>query len=200
MNFSVASAAKIFAAKYIDDENLLYPVVTADNDEATSKINSEIRSEMDRFLSNLDEIASDSFELNAFATSYEIPCNYEHGILSIIINQYTSYKNSAHPSIYKRTLNFNTNNGKRLYAELLSELGSGEKNCPYSPENVNRKLKEYIKQNDIKLFESFEGIARTPEEFYFDENLHVHFIFQQGEIAPYAVGVIDIDATPKLRG
>lgn len=191
-----ADAAKITPARYLGNDNLSYPVVTAENVVATEKINMEICAEMERFLNDVDEIVSDGFTVSVLSTSYEIPCNDEFGLLSIIITRYLNYEGAAHPSMYKRTLNFNFDSGQRIFAKNLCEIAHDKKGeSDYSPKNVTSKLKAYAKKNGIKLFQDFKRLTATPEEFYFDENLHIHFIFQQDEVAPYAVGFIDIDAT-----
>ena len=56
-------------------------------------------------------------------------------------------------------------------------------------------MKAYAKENNLMLYDDFKGLEKLPENFYFDENFHLHVIFQQYEVAPYAVGIIDLDAT-----
>ncbi len=126
-----------------------------------------------------------------FMRKFEIPCNYEYGILSVIITECVYFEGAAHPATYRKSLNFNSDSGIRIFADSLTELGDSD----YSPQNLSRKLKAYADKNKLKLYDDFTELERVPEDFYFDENLHVHFIFQQYEVAPYAVGIIEFDAT-----
>ena len=192
MNFSAASAVEIAETNYLGNENLVYPFVIVENHEVEKKINAEIFSEVERFLA---EVKKNSAEMNATATvtiNFEIPCNYEFGILSVILTEYVYFEKSAHPATYRRALNFNSDSGQRIFAKnLIFSYEDDESN--YSPKNLTLKLKKYAKKNNIHLYEDFRELTQIPEDFYFDENLRVHFIFQQYEVAPYAAGIIEIE-------
>ena len=198
LNFSVTSAAQIDSAEYLSDENLIYPVVITNNAEVSGKINAVIRTEIENFLVRVNVMATDGYEVSevqAVSTNFEIPCNYENGILSIILTEYVNFKGSAHPSTFRKTLNFNTDSGVRLTADTLSEIAHEEfGESSYSPKNLTRKLKIYAEKNNIQLYNDFQQLTNIPEDFYFDDDLHVHFIFQQYEVAPYAAGIIEFDA------
>ena len=203
LNFSVTSAAQIDSAKYQDDENLIYPVIATDNAEVFGKINAVIRTEIKNFLVRVNVMATDGFEVSevqAVSTNFEVPCNYDDGILSIVITEYVNFKNAAHPMTFRKALNFNSNSGVRITADSLSEIADEEfGESSYSPKNLTRKLKLYAKKNNIYLYSDFEQLTTIPEDFYFDNDLHVHFIFQQYEVAPYAAGIIEFDATPDSK-
>lgn len=192
VNFSNVHAAQIDSANYLGDENLKYPVVVAENQIAAIKINSEIRAEISRFLAETDKTMKDcDFTDKAVSTDFIIPCNYEYGILSVVITEYVYFPGAAHPATYRKALNFNSDSGIKISADSLTEIG----NSDYSPKNITVKLKEYAKKNKLSLYHDFVELDKIPENFYFDENLHVHFIFQQYEVAPYAMGIIEFDAT-----
>lgn len=201
INLSVANAAQIDSAKYNNDDDLIYPVVYAKNAEVSEKINAEIRREVQNFLVFADNTAADGYEpvkIEKVAVSYEITCNHENGILSIVLTEYLNFENSAHPSTFRRALNFNSDSGERIFSKDLSEIAHEEYGeSSYSPKNLTRKLKAYAKENDIWLYGDFKELTQVPDDFYFDDNLHVHFIFQQYEVAPYAFGIIEFDASPK---
>lgn len=203
INFSVANAAQIDPAKYDGYEDLNYPVVFTKNSDAAGKINAEIRREVENFLIRIDEMAADGQDakknpIQARGISFEVPCNYENGILSIILTEYVNYKNATHPLTFRRALNFNSDSGERILPQDLSEIAHEEfGESAYSPKNLTRKLRKYAAENNISLYDSFQQLAEIPEDFYFDENLHVHFILQQYEVAPYVFGIIEFDATPK---
>ncbi len=199
MNFSAVQAAQIDSAKYKNNDDLIYPVVFVKNPEAAGKINSEIRRAVESFLVHVETTAADGLESSRakeVSTSFEVPCNHENGILSIILTEYFYLEGAAHPSTARRTLNFNSDSGERITADSLSEIAKEEYGeSEYSPKNLTRKLKKYVEKNNLMLYSSFKQLTKIPEDFYFDNNLHVHFIFQQYEVAPYAVGIIEFDAT-----
>ena len=175
---------------YDNDENLVYPIVTTLNPTATVKINKEIRKDIQMFLDDIKKRAgNDEVKISI---SYEIPCNHNGGILSIILREYVFIERAAHPWNIVHTLNFNTDSGERLTVEGLSEIAKHGND--YTPEEITRRLKVYSKINHRPLYSDFQQLDKVPEDFYFDDNLHVHFLFQQQTIAHYAVGIIDLDA------
>ena len=196
--FGTARAAEVVPVNYMGDENLIYPFILTENRDAEKKINAEIDAEIKKFLAGVEETAADgNFSQKTVTINYEIPCNYEFGILSVILIEYVNFRETAHPSIFCRALNFNSDSGQRIFSDSLSEIANDEngESC-YSPKNLTLKLKKYAAENNIHLYEDFQELTKIPDDFYFDKDLHVHFIFQQYEFAPYAAGIIEFDATP----
>ena len=191
-----ASAAEIDRAFYFGNPDVSYPLVIAKNIDATIKINQEIRAELKNFIDTVNkQMLEGDFNSVTVGVDYQIPCNHENGILSIILTEYVNFEGSAHPSTYQRTLNFNSDSGVRLTADTLSEIAKHE--IDYTPAELTKKLRAYSKKNQLPLYEDFQQLTKTPDDFYFDDNLHVHFLFQQYEVAPYAAGIIDLDADAK---
>lgn len=191
-----ANAAEIDRAFYFGNPDVSYPLVIVKNADAAEKINSEIRAEIKNFIDSVSkQMIEGQFSSVAIGVDYQIPCNHENGILSIILTEYVNFEGSAHPSTYQRGLNFNSDSGVRLMADTLSEIAKNE--IDYTPAELTKKLRAYSKKNKLPLFEDFQQLTQTPEDFYFDDNLHVHFLFQQYEVAPYAAGIIDLDADAK---
>ena len=185
-----ASAAEIEKAFFDNNPELVYPVVKTENIMAGAKINSEIRKDIQNFLDDIKSRVGD--DLQTISISYSVPCNHKGEILSIILSEYVMVKNAAHPWNLVHTLNFNSDSGARLTVESLSEIANPANT--YTPAELTRKLKLYSKINNRPLNWDFNKLDKVPEDFYFDDNLHVHFLFQQQSVAPYAVGVIDLDA------
>ena len=191
-----ADAAEIDRAFYFGNAETSYPVVITKNLDATAKINLEIRNEVKRFIEWVNQQATENqFNNVTIGVDYQIPCNHENGILSIILTEYVNFEGSAHPSTFQRSLNFNSDSGVRLTADTLSEIAKNE--IDYTPPELTRKLRAYAEKNNIYLFEDFQQLTKIPDDFYFDDDLHVHFLFQQYEVAPYAAGIIDLDADAK---
>jgi hypothetical protein len=188
-----ANAAEIDSAYFNGNSELRYPLVTVKNADAAAKINAEIRKEIKRITDDIYSRAGD--ELKEFSINYEIPCNHKDGILSIILSGYVYIDKAAHPWHLVSCLNFNSDSGVKLTADSLSEIAKHGND--YTPKELTRKLKIYSKKNNRPLYDYFKQLDEIPETFYFDDNLHVHFLFEEQTVAPYAVGIIDLDADAK---
>ena len=192
---SFSGAAEISETRSCYHEDVIYPVVSTGDAAIDKKINAAIMAEVDRFLTGIYRGAQvNGYEVAAVSTSYEVPCNGAGNtvILSVVLTEYSFYKMAAHPSTYKRTLNFNMASGELMGTNYLTDVGAG---IPIENfiDKLNQKLLDKAKREDIHLFPDALPLKKLPENFYWDENLHRHFIFNQYEVAPYAWGIIDID-------
>lgn len=188
-----ASAAEIDRAYYLGAPDISYPVVIAKNSTATEKINNVIRAEVKKIIDTANKNLEDgTFNSVTINVDYQIPCNHDGGILSVLLNAYVNYEHSAHPSTFCYGLNFNSDSGVRLTSDTLTEIA--KKPTDYTPADITAKLQKYAAQKGFPLNVDFQGLNEVPQNFYFDDNLHVHFVFQQYEVAAYAVGIIDLDA------
>ena len=120
-----AEEARNTAAAFPDDDILMAAV------DPPEKINAEIQREIKNFLFHVNETAADGKEveeipIQAVGINFEVPCNNENEILSIILTEYVNYKNAAHPLTYRRALNFNLDSGKRILSDSLSEIAHEE--------------------------------------------------------------------------
>ena len=196
MIFMIASVQNCFAAtieaKYFNgDEKLIYPVVSSGDEAIDREINVKIIAEVDRFLTGVYRNAQiNGYKVADARTSYEIGSNQAGGtiILSIIMTESQYFKGAAHPATWKHALNFNLANGEQIGKNYLLEVGSG-----VSESDFIERLEQKLREKKILLFEDALPLKKLPEDFYWDENLHLHFIFQHYEVAPYAAGIIDVD-------
>ena len=192
---ATCSAATIEPAHFNGNEGLIYPVVHVDDAAVERKINTAIIAEVDRFVTGVYRNAQvNNLEVGGVYTSFDIGSN-EAGntvILSVIVTESCFYKMAAHPSTYRRALNFNTSSGELMDVSYLTDVGEG---IPVSDlcDRLTQKLKAKAERENLFLFDDALPLKELPSDFYWDENLHVHFIFQQYEVAPYAVGIIDVD-------
>lgn len=188
-------AAEIYQEFFNGNQNLQYPVVKIGDSAVESKINSAILDEINRFIKEIHYAAQyNGSEVGGIYTNYEIGSN-EAGntiILSVLLTESSYFKGAAHPSTYLRALNFNLSNGELMDINYLLEVGEGLRKG-YLLEKLNQKLVEKVEREKLFIFPDALPIKKLPQDFYWDENLHVHFIFQQYEVAPYAVGIIDVD-------
>ena len=195
MLMSSASAATIETAHFNGNEKLIYPVVSTGDAAIDQKINRKIKEELMSFIKGIHYDAQyyDRKVLDA-RTSYEVGSNQAGNtvILSIVMTESKYIEGAAHPATWQRVLNFNTSSGNRMGLHYLTEVGEGLREG-YLLERLEQKLHEKIEREGIYLFEDALPLKQLPENFYWDENLHVHFIFQHYEIAPYAAGIIDVD-------
>ena len=175
-------------------EKIFYPLVRMEDKTLEKKINGAIIAEVDRFVTAIYNTAqTNNYEVVDIRTSYEIPCNEAGGtvILSVVFTESNYFKGGAHPATYRHALNFNLSSGELMGVDYLTDIGGG--NPQFSLENVSKKLREHCEREGLKLFDDALPLKKLPENFYWDENLHVHLIFQHYEVAPYAAGIIDVD-------
>ena len=192
---SICSAATIEAAHFNGEEKLTYPVVSTGDEAIDQKINRKIQEELMSFIKGMHYDAQyyDRKVIDA-RINYEVGSNQAGNtvILSIVMTESQYFEGAAHPATWKRALNFNTSSGNRMGLHYLTEVGEGLREG-YLLERLEQKLHEKIEREGIYLFEDALPLKQLPENFYWDENLHVHFIFQHYEVAPYAYGIIDVD-------
>ena len=187
---SIGGATQIKSTDYNGDFQFVYPTISTSNAIIDSMINEKIREEVKNFF---DAVKQPDNSITA-TMSYEIPCD-KNNILSIILTEYTYSEGAAHPLTFKRALNFDTRTGKLIGIDNIKKISREYAKADYSPKGITRKLKAYAEREGIFLYADFKELEKLPENFYFDENFHLHFIFQQYDVAPYAAGIIDLDAT-----
>ena len=176
-------ATEIKSANYKGDFQFNYPEVTTSSAIVNAKINQRIREEIKNFIAS----AREPNPSVTATTSYEIPYN-GYKVLSVLLTEYVNYENSAHPLTYMRALNFDVKSGKPINTVDLKKFSK-----KISPKDLTRKLKAHAEHEGIALYPEFKELEKLPDDFYFDEKFHLHFIFQQYEVAPYAAGIIDVD-------
>lgn len=185
---NICGATQIQTKNYNGDFQFVYPEVKISDRIIEGRINEKIREEVKEFFSTVREPNPSA----SASMSYEITCD-KNNILSIVLTEYVYYQGAAHPATFKRALNFDVRSGKLIGVDGLKKISRRYAKDDYSPKGITKKLKAYAKNNNITLYGSFKELETFPENFYFDENLHLHVIFQQYEVAPYAVGIIDLD-------
>ncbi|MBR1807566.1 MAG: DUF3298 domain-containing protein [Selenomonadaceae bacterium] len=186
---------EVETAHYNGSENLIYPIVHTGNAEVDEKINNAIVVEMRDFIKGCHyAVQYHDQKIGGMYTSFEVPCNRAGNtvILSIIMTESVYYEGAAHPSTYKHALNFNADSGAKINLGYLIDVGDGS-NPKFKLDNITAKVRAHAEREGIQLFDDALPLKNYPEYFYFDENLHVHFLFGQYEIAPYAAGFIDVD-------
>ena len=176
-------------------ETIVYPIVHTGNSAVDKKINRVINGITQNFLM---ELKNDRRELGINITveseNFAVKCNgaANSNILSIIIWQSKYGSNGpAHPTNYSHALNFDLTTGERLTTNDLAKFGYADKDTLF--QELLTKLRAYVAARNIQKMSSVDSVKSLPENFYFDEDFHLHFLFEQNSIAHYAVGSIDID-------
>ncbi|MBQ7514694.1 MAG: hypothetical protein IJS96_00300 [Schwartzia sp.] len=184
------AAVAIEDRTYNANESICWPCVTAEDSAASHRINLHTEGEAHAFLRKVmhTKEVSGGEPVQAHL-SYEVMRNDD--ILSIVFTEYRYVGKAAHPMVDLRTMNFRVASGESLSADSLEGTGPGG---PYAPETVTRKLRDWADRENIPLKANFTELTSVPQSFYFDADHHVHFIFQQNEVAPAAAGIIDLDA------
>lgn len=188
-------AATIEQAHLDCDDKLIYPVVRVEDKAAEQKINAAIVAEVDKFVTGVRQRAQEiGAEISDVHTSYEVGSN-EAGntvILSIVLTESNYYKRAAHPATYRHALNFNTATGELITLDYLLNVGEGINESELL-RHVEGKLKAHAARKNLYLFPESFPLKELPRDFYWDEQLHLHFIFQHYQVAPYSEGIIDVD-------
>ena len=174
-------------------ETIVYPIVHTGNSAVDKKINRVIDGITQNFLMELKTDRRErGINITVESEDFAVKCNgaANSNILSIIIWQSKYGSNGpAHPTNYSHALNFDLTTGERLTTNDLAKFGYEDKDSLF--QELLTKLREYA-ANKNKLVH-VDYVKTLPENFYFDEDFHLHFLFEQNSIAHYAVGKIDID-------
>ena len=192
---SLCGAAEVYSDFFHDEEDLIYPVVRTGDKAIDKKINGAIVAEIDRFLSGVYLTAQEiNAEIADMRTNFEVTCNQagDTVILSLVITESNYYTGGAHPATYKHALNFNLANGELIDLDYLTDVGEGIPK-DYLLEKLTQRLREYRERKGTYLFDDALPLKELPQDFYWDDKLNLHFIFQHYQIAPYAAGIIDVE-------
>lgn len=163
-----------------------YPVVNADNILVKSRINRQITKIINDFNQNVQQENDIGRDLTGFI-GYEIKANSDK-IFSVIINCSTMYKGAAHPNTYAYGLSFDEQGNLIQFSQIVNVNNQTGENT-YTVENLNKEIKSQVGQY---LYDFFEDVKDFPQEFYLDEDMNLHVLFQRYDITPYAVGLVDV--------
>jgi|GEM_PF-3262408 len=185
------SAAEISTAHYTDPSfDLSYPQVTMKDKKAEEKINSRIEAEVAHFKAGVKADMQQGGKIQA-TMKYEVKMN-RMGLLSLTLSEYTYADRAAHGMTYVKGMTFNTEGQLCTYGDVLKLAAAAKSEDGYTASAVTEKLKAKAAQEGFMLNSDFKGLDKVTQEFYFDNNTDIHILFQPYEVAPYAVGVIDL--------
>ncbi len=175
-------------AQYEDAHfKLTYPLAELPDRALQYEINHAIRAEIRRFVDAVCSDMKNGGTISA-AIQYEIKRN-DKDFLSFTLDEYTYAEGAAHGQTYRKGMTFRKRDGRLCtYADVLPP----KSRSTISVESVEEKLLAAAKAGGYVLYPNFSGLTELPSEFYLDEQDRLHFLFQQYEVAPYAVGIIDV--------
>ena len=176
-----------------DAVSVKYPVYTGTSFLRNAWINAAIETEVSSFY---DHVAA--LNKTGKFTGY---VSYEVGYVgddwvSVILYESIMPEGAAHPSTTVKGLTFDYNGQRLTRADVLSRLPV------QSRDTIQAMIQDQTKERNLPIFEPKDWTIHTwPQEFYIGQDKHIHFIFQQYDIAPYAAGWISIDTgvTPDLK-
>ena len=146
------------------------------NKEIESKINNDVKQYVHQNLRDIQEFLYEDFS-TFFDIDYDVKSKSEEKISFVM--KFSTYTGGAHGNVGIKTFNYDLKTGKELSLKDVSNISIKEIN------------KEIFKQAP-GLYQDFKGITEYPSNFYQDKYGKIVIIFAPYEIAPYAVGIIEI--------
>jgi hypothetical protein len=99
------------------------------------------------------------------------------------------YDMAAHPTSWERGVTFDRKTGRPVtWQEVLKRRGRK----PYTLKEINKALWATPYGREECFYPEFKGLKKLPENYYLDSKGKIRFLFQQYEIAPYDVGIIEL--------
>lgn len=166
-----------------------YPTIDTDNILIKSKINSQIEKLVNKYIDYTNQQNTDGYEVTGFV-SYDIRANNQN-FFSLTIDCSSMLKGAVHPNTYTYGLTFDDKGNVINFSQIVKEDKMSGKNL-YT---VNNLTKEVLAQFGDKIYDTNIiplNITAFPKEFYIDDDGNLHVLFQQYEITPYAVGLVDV--------
>ena len=174
---------------------LQYPIIkTVDNVFAGQKISYYFSRNVNRYIKAFTT-GEDSQVKRTMDRKFEVKLN-DGEYISILEQTYVYFDRAAHPSSGSFGATFDLQTGKKLYWQ---QIVRPEDEKYFTLEAINAKLLSSEYGQKHYFYNDFKGLKKLPNNYYLDGERHIHFVFQQYEIAPYAVGIIDMNMEKAAR-
>lgn len=103
---------------------------------------------------------------------------------------YSFIERAAHPTSWELGVTFDLATGEPVeWQKVVAPKHKGA----FTLDKINEALWSTEYGREHYFFPDFKGLKKLPQNYYLDEQGNIHFVFGQYEIAPYAVGIIDLD-------
>lgn len=164
--------------------DIIYPYFKGmNNTAAQDKINKELKIMIDKFIAdNNNDTTSEAI------VKYKVH-HLSPEMISFTVTRYT-YTGGAHGASFREGYTYDLNSGERYEFSDLFEFDSSAR------ANINEQITEQIKERGIPIFEPFQGINDRPF-FYIADNGQPIIFFQQYEVGPYSVGILEFAVMAK---
>ena len=151
------------------------PVFSRDGTLSAQKINTHVQQFVTNFIQEKRESYQEDITVNA---TYAITYNNSN-YLSMVFT--FTYGLEGWPQYAAQGLTFRSDNGNLVRANDLN----------IRPQEIAKALFRQARAENVTLKKDLR-LRTVPENFYFDKNCHLHFLFAKGEVATEASGAIDL--------
>lgn len=164
--------------------NIVYPYFTGmNNKDAQAKMNKEMETTIQEFIKN----NSNEFTKEAMV-KYNVQ-SLSPEIVSFTLTQYT-YTGGAHGASVREGYTYDLATGTRYEFSDLFAFDHAAR------ADINAQIAAQIKNRDIPTFGPFQGVNDRPY-FYIADNGQPVIFFQQYEVGPYSVGILEFPVMVK---
>ncbi|WP_317302320.1 DUF3298 domain-containing protein [Acidaminococcus timonensis] len=103
---------------------------------------------------------------------------------------YDFIERAAHPTSWELGVTFDLTTGEPVeWQKLVAPRHKGA----FTLDKINEALWSTDYGKGHYFYSDFRGLKKLPQNYYLDGSGNIHFVFGQYEIAPYAVGIIDLN-------
>ena len=185
--------------KIVNDKNdnfaleLSFPqVIIPGNSDAEEKINSYFRKAYNT--AERKYLAKQGTEdITSISENYTISVNTKKYLIFRFKGMTYAY-HAAHPLSWDASVAFRVKDGKKLkWQDLISPKDKDK----VTLEALNKKLA--VHPLVTTFIPTKSGKWNYAQEYYIDQNREFHFLYGQYEIAPYAVGFVDVPMDVKIQ-
>lgn len=162
------------------------PVLEDESPLMRARVNSAVEAEIAFFYERIKKM-NDISPVSAWVSYY---AGYkDENFVSLVLIETTYPEGAAHPTAYVRGMTFDRMGYRVTRPQILYMIPERTK------EEITAEIERQAAERDIGLFDpEYRSVTGWPEEFYVGDDGHVHFIFQQYDLAPYAAGWFSVDA------
>lgn len=181
------------AAGIHQNTNVKVPVFTGGSFLRNAWINAAIETEVVSFGQYVQQL-NETGPVTGYV-SYEIG-HVGDDYVSIILYESIMPQGAAHPATTVKGLTFDKDGNRLTRGQIMSVLPAK------TSAEIQQLIQDQTAARNLPIFEPKDWSIHTwPQEWYVGQDKHIHFIFQQYDIAPYAAGWISIDTgvTPDLK-
>ncbi len=163
-----------------------YPVLTEGSALQRARVNSAIETEVVRFQKDIEK-QNETGSVQGWVNW--LGAYRDNNWVSVVLLESTYYKGAAHPTTKVVGMSFDKYGYRITRPQALMMIPNR------TPEEIQSEVEKQAAARGIQLFpEKYRTLTSWPQEWFLGTDGHVHFIFQQYEIAPYAAGWIAVDA------